>query len=153
MSKPVIFLRSAYNYDTDDVSFANGLLCEDESLTIQSAAEEADINTIVRRFNLTGQLPTDLAMPQSGDFTNIPDFHSAMNLIRQTQEEFLRIPADIRARFNNDPQSFMAFFEDEKNRDEAIKLGFVVPPPAPPAPTVQDVRIVSGDGAEPHGDK
>ena len=45
----------------------------------------------------------------SGDFTNIPDFHTAMNLVRQAQEEFVRIPADVRARFNNDPGRFMEF--------------------------------------------
>jgi phage internal scaffolding protein len=123
MSVP--FLRSAYNYDRDAASAESGLLCEDESLAIQSAAEEADINTIVRRFGLTGQLPDQVAMPRSGDFTNVPDFHTAMNLIRTTQEEFLRVPADIRARFSNDPQQFMEFLEDEGNREEAYKMGLL----------------------------
>lgn len=135
-----VFLRTAYNYDVDEASNESALTCLDESRAIQSAEEESNINTIVRRFGLTGQLPDNVAMPRSGDFTNIPDFHTAMNMIRKTQEEFLRIPADIRARFNNDPQQFMSFFEDEANRDEARKLGFLKPPVAPPEPTL--VRIV-----------
>lgn len=122
---PEIFLRSGYNYDRDDVSRETGLLCEDESLAIQSAADEADINTIVRRFGLTGELPSAVAIPRTGDFTNIPDFHSAMNLVRQAEEEFLRIPAHIRAEFHNDPQEFMAFVEDESNRDKAKELGLL----------------------------
>lgn len=121
----VPFFRSGYNYDRDAVSVENGLVCEDESLAIQSAAEEADINTIVRRFGLTGQLPAQVAIPRSGDFTNVPDYHTAMNLIRTTHEEFMRIPADIRARFENDPQRFMEFFEDERNREEARKMGLL----------------------------
>lgn len=119
------FVRSAYNYDRDEASDASGLTCEDESLAIQSAAEESDINTIVRRFGLTGELPSDVAIPRTGDFTNVPDFHTAMNLVRQAQEEFLRVPAEVRARFGNDPQAFMAFVEDDSNREEARRLGLL----------------------------
>jgi phage internal scaffolding protein len=129
----VPFFRTPYNYDRDIASVESGLLCEDESLAIQSAAEEADINTIVRRFGLTGQLPGQVAVPRFGDFTNVPDFQTAMNLIRETQNEFMRLPAEIRARFDNDPQRVIDFLEDDRNRDEAIKLGLVnsVPVEAP----------------------
>lgn len=132
-----MFLRSSFNYDRDAVSNATGLECLDDSLAIQSAEEESNINTIVRKFGLTGELPNDVAMPQSGDFTNIPDFHTAMNIIRKTQEEFLRVPAEIRARFGNDPQALMMFVEDEANRDEARRLGFL-------RPEVSQVKPASG---------
>lgn len=142
MSVP--FLRSAYNYDRDAASNESALTCEDESLAIQSSAEEADINTIVRRFGLTGELPSDVAIPRSGDFTGIPDFHTAMNLVRQTQEEFLRVPAEVRARFGNDPQAFMAFVEDDANREEARRLGLLKPVPVPADPV--RVEVVGGSG-------
>jgi len=135
-----MFFRSGFNSDSDADSLECVLHCEDESLAIQSAKDESDINTIVRRFGLTGELPSDIAMPRSGDFTDVPDFHTAMNLIRTTQEEFLRIPADIRARFSNDPQMLMSFLDDESNRDEARKLGFLRDPVAPPEPL--SVRVV-----------
>ncbi len=106
-------------------SFENGLICHDESLAIQSAEEESNINTIVRRFGLTGELPSDVAIPRTGDFTNAPDFHTAMNLVRQAQEEFLRVPADVRARFNNDPGAFISFVDDESNYEEAKRLGLL----------------------------
>ncbi len=127
-----IVFRTGFNYDRDAASDESGLFCEDESLAIQSAEEESNINTIVRRFGLTGQLPDQVAMPRTGDFTNIPDFHTAMNMVRQAQEEFLRVPAEVRARFNNDPQAFMQFVEDDSNRDEAAKLGLLkmVEPPS-----------------------
>lgn len=136
-----MFLRSTFNYDRDEASNASALTCEDESLAIQSAEEESNINTIVRRFGITGELPGDYAMPQSGDFTGIPDFHTAMNLVRQAQEEFVKVPAHIRARFGNDPQAFMAFVEDDANRDEARRLGLLKPVPQAPEP--QLVRVVS----------
>ena len=106
-----------------------GLVCDpEEDVAQQQFKEEVDINTIVKRFGLTGALPENLRMPVSGDFTGVTDFQSAMNLVRQAEEEFLRIPADVRARFANDPGQLMAFLDDEKNRDEAIKLGLVNAP-------------------------
>lgn len=139
-----MFIRSSFNYDRDAVSNETGLFCEDESLAIQSAEEESNINTIVRRFGLTGELPRDIALPQSGDFTNIPDFHTAMNLIRKTQEEFLRVPAEVRVRFGNDPQAFMAFCEDDNNREEARRLGILKPSPVTPEPVRVQVVPASG---------
>jgi phage internal scaffolding protein len=139
-----MFIRSVFNYDRDSASAASGLVCDDESRTIQSAKDESDINTIVRKFGLTGELPNDLKMPQSGDFTDVPDFHTAMNLVRSAQEEFLRVPAEIRARFANDPQRLMQFVEDESNRDEARKLGFLADPVKVPEP--MRVQVVPASG-------
>lgn len=132
-----MMFNTGFNKDNDALSIASGLSCNDESLAIQSAEEESNINTIVRRFGISGELPNNIRMPQSGDFTNVPDFHTAMNLVRQAQEEFVRVPADIRARFNNDPARFMAFIEDDSNYDEALKLGLVNkrPDPVPPSGT------------------
>lgn len=64
-------MRSAYNYLRDDVSFDTGLSCDDESLAQQHMAEDADINVIVKRFGLTGQLPQGHRMPEFGDFTGV----------------------------------------------------------------------------------
>lgn len=138
----VPFLRTPYNYDRDAASNESGLSCPDESLAIQSAKDESDINTIVRRFGLTGELPGDFKMPQSGDFSGIGDYHSAMNLVLAARDEFLRVPAEVRARFDNDPSRFMSFLDDPANRDEAQMLGLLKPAPVPAAPL--DVRVVSG---------
>jgi phage internal scaffolding protein len=118
-----VFIRTPYNYDMSKVSDETGLLCEDASLAVQNAKDESDINTIVRRFGLTGELPSDIQMPQSGDYTGVGDFHSAMNVVAKANQEFLRVPAEIRARFLNDPQRFSEFFNDPSNQEEAIKLG------------------------------
>ena len=128
--------NTGFNNDNDAVSLANGFECIGDSMAVQSAEEESNINTIVRRFGISGELPNNLRMPQSGDFTGLPDFHAAMNLVRQAQEEFVRVPAEVRARFNNDPARFMAFLEDETNYDEALKLGLVnARPVVPPSGT------------------
>lgn len=126
---PVV-VRGAFSYDPDVVSRETGLsIDEAESVVQQQFAEECDINTIVERFGLTGELPNGVAMPVSGDFTGVTDFHTAMNLVRQAQESFLELPAQIRERFANDPARVMAFLENPENRDEAVKLGIVAAPP------------------------
>ncbi|HAN48978.1 MAG TPA: hypothetical protein DCQ20_08915 [Nitrospira sp.] len=123
-------LRSAFNYDTNEASDASGLSCPpEEGVTQQSFAEECDINTIVRRFGLTGELPQGYQAPVSGDFTGISDFQTAMQAVRSAEERFMELPASLRSRFNHDPGSLMSFLDDESNRPEAVKLGLLSPPP------------------------
>lgn len=124
-----VFVKSPYNYDMDKESELTGLLCEEETLAQQQFAEESDINTIVRRFGLTGEIPENFKMPVSGDFTNIPSFEEAQNMIRAAQEAFDQVPAHIRARFDNNPQKLMNFLDNEENKAEALKLGLIQHPP------------------------
>lgn len=122
-----VFVRSPYNYDMNKAGDESALHCKDPSRAKQEFAEEADINTIVKRFNLTGQLPENVRMPTYGDFEGIFDFHSAMNAIAQANEAFDAMPAAVRARFHNNPAEFVDFCSDEKNREEATRLGLVRP--------------------------
>lgn len=147
-------IRKRYGYDTHAVSFATGLAIEDNeenNRTKQEFAEEVDINTLLRRFNITGQLPENVRMPTYGDFTDVYDFHTAANAIAEAREAFEQMPADVRYRFNNDPAQFVAFCDNEDNRAEAEKLGLVDPRPAPapePAPT-PPTPSTGGTGASP----
>ena len=123
------FLRTPFNYDRDLASEESGLKCEDPSLTQQQFKEEADINTIVDRFMKSGVLPTPVNMPQYVDYEGVFDFQSAMNVIRQADENFMRLDAKVRARFNNSPQEFLEFFANPENVEEAIRLGLAIPQP------------------------
>lgn len=147
------FCRADGNYDMDHASFVSGLRCDDASRAIQSAQEECDINTIVKRFGLTGQLPSNLRAPVFGDFTEVMDFHTAMEAVRKAQEAFDQMPANVRSRFHNDPQEFVAFCSDDGNRVEAEKLGLVLPKvPEPPVVPIS-VRVVGDAPPPPKGGK
>lgn len=122
-----VFLRTPYNYDTMEASDASGLECPEPTLAQQNAKDECDINTIVRRFGLTGELPNNVRMPKYGDFTNVTTYHDAMNAVIAANESFMQLPADVRSRFNNDAGAFVDFCSDESNRAEAEKLGLVQP--------------------------
>ena len=121
------FLRTPFNYDRDLASEESGLKCEDDSLTQQQFKDEADINTIVDRFMKSGVMPNPVNMPQYVDYEGVFDFQSAMNAVRQADENFMRMDAKVRARFNNSPQEFLEFFANPENTQEAIRLGLAVP--------------------------
>ena len=124
-----VSLRGFNSYDPDVVSRETGIAIDpDESVVQQQFADECDINTIVKRFGLTGELPNGVDIPLSGDFTEVTDFQTAMNLVRRSQESFLELPAHIRERFANDPALVMKFLDDPSNREEAINLGIVAKP-------------------------
>jgi len=125
MSKNAIFLRTPYNYDKDAASNESGLHCEDVSLAQQHFKEECDINTILQKFNITGLLPQQPLSPRYGDFTGIGDYHTAMNRVIAVQDEFEALPAQIRARFDNDPSQLIEFLDNSENRPEAEELGLV----------------------------
>lgn len=131
------FVRNPYNYDVNEASDQAGLKCEDQSLTQQSFLEESDINFIAERYGLTGELPQVLHIPQYGDFTGVFDFQSAQNAVRLALEQFMELPAKVRARFDNNPQKLLDFMDDPENKPEAELLGLITKPKpdAPQAPT------------------
>lgn len=144
-----VFVRSPYNYDMNAASDASGLFCPEPTLTQQQFREDSDINTIVERFGLTGQLPSDVKVPMEGDFADVVDFQSALNIVRASEEAFMEMPASVRERFDNNPGKLLAFVHDPANRAEAEKLGIVVPRETPKVPDPVLVRVVpevSGGG-------
>lgn len=138
---PAYFARSLCNYDMDRVSLDTGLACADPSLAVQSQAEEADINVIVKRFGISGQLPQSVRLPEYGDFEGPSDYHAAMNYVTEAQGAFLSLPAAIRAEFNNDPGEFLAYVEQPENREAVFNTfgvsidGFEPSVPSPSLPS------------------
>jgi phage internal scaffolding protein len=125
MTKKAIFLRTPYNYDTDAASNESGLACEEPTLAQQHYKEECDINTILQKFSITGILPEAPLSPRYGDFSGISDYHTALNRVIAAQDEFEALPAEIRARFENDPAKLIDFLDNDANRPEAEELGLV----------------------------
>ena len=132
------FLRTPYNYDTIAASNESGLACEEPTLAQQQFKDECDINNILRQFNVTGQLPDAPLSPRYGDFTGIGDYKTALDRVIAAEEEFMSLPAQIRARFNNDAAELIQFLDQDENRAEAEKLGLVEPKTTLDAPIVEE---------------
>lgn len=134
---------SPYDGKAKERSALVGIVCKDASLAVQSQKEEADINTIVRRFGVTGMLPQVAMPPTFGDFSGIFDFMSAQNMLVAADRSFKALPADVRKRFGNDPQEFVKFCSDDKNLDEMRKMGLAVPKVEPVVPAPMRVEVVN----------
>jgi phage internal scaffolding protein len=119
------FVRNPYNYDKDEASTSDALLCQDPSLAQQHMRDECDINVIIERFGVTGELPSAPVSPQYGDFSGVTDYHSALNKINATMDDFMALPAQLRVRFGHDPVQLLEFLENDQNRAEAIQLGLI----------------------------
>lgn len=152
------FLRTPYNYDRNKASDAAGLDCKDATRTKQSFKDECDINTLVERFSITGEIPTSDRIPLPVDIGTGMDFKDAMNQVVAARESFDQLPAKVRARFDNDPARFLDFVHyDEDARDDLKKWGLLkpeepqAPPPAPNPPPVAEKapEAPKGDQATP----
>lgn len=126
-----IFTRNALNYDTDAASKFTGLVTTEPSLAQQQFKEEADINTIVKQYGITGKLPGPVYLPTFGDFSEVTDFQTALHAIQRAEASFQAMPAHVRERFNNDSQKFLEFTSDSRNSEELKSLGLFRDAPSP----------------------
>lgn len=105
---------------------------DDPGLTDQSQKDDCDINRIMARYRETGYLVDPVhpgtSEPLFGDFTDLPDYQAALDLINRADDAFMHLPAKVREKFGNNPQEIFDFLADEKNRDEAISLGLIEKP-------------------------
>lgn len=140
--------------ERERVSRVTALDTGEDTPTIQSAKEECDINELVRRFGITGQLPTDLRPLRYGDFTDATDFRSAMDAVVAAKDTFMELPGEVRARFHHDPQEFLEFCEARKedgerlNLEEMRKYGLALPEPVVVESPPMRVEVVNSPTAD-----
>jgi len=118
------FIRNPYNYDTNAASNESSLVCLEPTKAQQHFKEECDINYVLNNFGVTALSTTPLT-PRYGDFSDVVDYHSALNAVIAAEDSFMALPANIRTRFENDPANLIDFLENPANREEAEKLGIV----------------------------
>jgi Chlamydia-phage Chp2 scaffold (Chlamy_scaf) len=140
-----VILRAPNSYNPDKVSLANGVSFPEPTLTQQHEQDETDINFIIQRFTRTGILPEARVLPTYGDFTSeATDYQSALHLIKQADDAFASLPAQLRAHFRHDPAAFMEFMNNDPDPQLLLDLGIAdrvstgretqPDPTAPPAP-------------------
>jgi len=118
------FVRSAYNYDAAEVSLATGLTCPEPTLAKQEFKDDADINNIMYKYGVTGELP-QASGAAFGDFQSTMSYHDMQNTLKEAETAFKTLPADIRSEFNNDPANVIDFLNNPDNREKAIEIGLI----------------------------
>jgi len=108
------------------------------TLTQQSAKDECDINLIVDRAKRGADLSQLSRGPGFyGDFTGLPSYREALLMINAARDAFMALDASVRKRFSNDPAVLLDFLSDDRNREEAVRLGLVNAPVVPPESAVE----------------
>jgi len=101
------------------------------------------VNRIVDRYMRTGRINMRNGVGMYADVTKLPlDYLKASEFVKRAENDFMRLNVNVRKRFNHNPQDLIDFLSDNKNRDEAVKLGLVKPsqePPAQLAPQVGEI--------------
>ncbi len=114
-----------------DPPFEQGVLFTEPSMALQSEAESADVNNIIKKYEQTGVIDhvRTVSNYSEVDITDIDfeDYHSAMNIMIDSKERFDAMPSRLRERFDNDPAKLIHFLSQEFNRAEAEALGLVPP--------------------------
>lgn len=96
------------------------------SRTKQSFRDETDVNRIMARYMQTGMIShLNPREPNYGVAPSI-DFREAMEIVRNTQTQFMELPASIREQVNNDPAQFLEFVENA-SEDDMRDMGLLDP--------------------------
>lgn len=144
-------LKQHRNYDAAAASNAAIINAGGERITRQEFKDDADIRVLLKRFGVAGTMPAPRKPPEYGDFSAVEDFETAMLSLADAKEKFMRVPAELRDRFRNDPHEFLEFVQDDDNYNEAHELGLVPArktesPPAGGAGNTESSP--AGDGGE-----
>lgn len=105
--------------------------CDEPSRTRQEFKQECDLNHILKKFAKTPEGMEALSKAQGfigGQFfdaTDMPDYRSTLDYIRHADEAFMRLPAEIRRRFNNQTAEYLDFVVNPQNQDELVKMGLM----------------------------
>ena len=94
------------------------------SLTKQSFKQECDVNNILKNYNKTGVMPENFNPGEYRDLDGT-DYQEYMQTVASANSMFEELPSALRKRFKNDPAQLLSFVHDEKNVDEAHKLGLL----------------------------
>lgn len=96
-----------------------GLECDPaEGMTQQHFKDECDINYLLKHYNDIPAPP-----PVYADCSQYTDLQSAIDTVNAAAEDFQNVPADIRARFANNPVEFFNFCNNPANLEELRSLG------------------------------
>lgn len=108
---------------------------------INSYRDECDISSMIMRYQMGDQSALSKNPGMYADFTNLPDnMHDLLNLGLRAQNEFYKLPIDVRAKFGN---SFYTWLSSVGDDEWIAKMGFEVPAPVDVVkPVVDDVKPV-----------
>ncbi len=94
------------------------------SLTKQSFTDDCDINKIMARHRRTGLIEhLNPRTPMYGDFSGVTNFHEALELVTEAQEQFAMLPSEVRSLVQNDPERLLQALTDPEETAALAEAG------------------------------
>jgi len=111
--------------------------------TQRHMAAECDVNKIMAKYQKTGTIAFKAAR-MNGTYQNLSDqktYMESLQTVIEARNAFDALPAQTRKRFDHDPSNLLNFLANDKNYDEAVKLGLVEPKKSDPV--VQQLKTLN----------
>ena len=94
-----------------------------DARTEQCHREECDINKIIAKYDRTGVLNhVNDFEARYEDLTGL-DYQTMLNTVANANSMFEGLPSEIRNQFDNEPQKFISFMDDENNNNDMYEMG------------------------------
>ena len=112
-------LKFPTKYDPHKVgkSFKNVKGCADPQFR-----DMCSVDAIIKRY---GILPKPTVDPCYADVSDITDYQTSFERVKDMSDYFSSLPSDMRDRFRNSPMEFFAWLADPSNYAEAVKMGLM----------------------------
>lgn len=98
---------------------------EDVTRTEQGHRNKVNINKIVAKYIKTGYVEQQNRPAMYGDFSGVLDYHSTLNRIKNAENEFQKIPSEIRKKFDNDIGMLVEYVNNPDNESECVRMGLL----------------------------
>lgn len=103
-----------------------GIVITTPSRTKQAFREECDINRIMARYELTGQIEhLSTKRPYYGDFSQFEDYQSMLNKVQVATDAFNALPSELRKELDYKPHKLFEWIQNPENRQRAVKYGLM----------------------------
>ena len=96
----------------------------------QEFKDDADLNSIMRKFQKTGAIDHAKIHQGSYGIASPMQLHEAMNLVKKSESMFNELPSSIRNKFENNAEQFLDYVQNPDNAIEAKELGISLSPEA-----------------------
>lgn len=101
------------------------------SKTQQQFKDDADINLVLKKYGaFKDYVPEDVSIPLEyfRDLSMLPsDFTESLNVIAESNQMFMDLPAHLRRAVNDDPRRLLELSQSPEGLETLKKLGFGIP--------------------------
>lgn len=127
--------------------------CVGPSMTRQEFAAECDINTIMAQYDKYLSDPMMSLRAAQAKYLNLDGMPEtlmeSMQILKDAEEAFYRLPAVVRREFENNPVAFTDYALDPNNLDQMREWGLAKPKAEEPKPMKVEVVAPGAAAAAP----